>query len=144
MFKAGESGNPKGRPKGAKHRFGMALLEQKRRAILKELLAKALSGDMRALEICADRLFPKVKPVAVPVKLPTTDTLAEQGRTIFSAALNGDISPDDAATLLGALGEHARIVEVSELETRVRELESRVGDVSAEAPLPHRQLTKLD
>jgi hypothetical protein len=64
QFKQGQSGNPKGRPKGSKNlstelaeelqekiivkEGGVTLKVSKQRAMLKALLAKALSGDARS------------------------------------------------------------------------------------------------
>jgi len=66
-FKPGESGNPKGRPKGTKNlatdlneelaekiivtEGGQTLKISKQRAMIKSLLAKALKGDTRAASV---------------------------------------------------------------------------------------------
>ena len=66
QFKPGQSGNPKGRPKGTKNlatdlqeeieekilisESGQQLKTTKQRAMLKTLMAKALKGDVRAAD----------------------------------------------------------------------------------------------
>jgi len=127
-FSPGQSGNPTGRPKGSINRFGARLLERNGRKILSQLIAKATSGDLRAIEICVDRLLPRLKPRMPAVELAVeSQSLAEQGRAVVEAALGGMVDPDQAQALLVALSHQARIVEVGELEDRIRALEDRDG-----------------
>lgn len=128
MFKPGVSGNPKGRPKGTGG-SGNALLERNRRKLLRQVIDRALAGDMRALEICADRLFPKVKPVSAPVEVPNSGSgsLADQSRSIVEAVFMGLIGPDEGVTILRAMAEHMHMIEIGELEQRIQELERNVA-----------------
>jgi hypothetical protein len=60
-FKPGQSGNPSGRPKGARHRTTVAieaLLEGEGEALTRKAIELAKSGDMQALRLCMDRLAP--------------------------------------------------------------------------------------
>ena len=60
-FKAGQSGNPAGRPKGSRNKATLAaeaLLEGELEAIIRKLLEKAKEGDSSALRLCLDRLMP--------------------------------------------------------------------------------------
>jgi hypothetical protein len=52
-------------------------------------------------------------------------TLTEQGQAVLKALGSGDLAPEEAARVLGALADQARIVEVVELERRVQALEKR-------------------
>jgi len=58
-FEPGQSGNPKGRPKGSRNQATMiaeALLDGEAEAITRRLVDKALEGDTAALRLCFDRL----------------------------------------------------------------------------------------
>ena len=44
-------------------------------------------------------------------------------RLVLGACAQGDISPDEAATLMQAISAQARVVEVEELTQRVQALE---------------------
>lgn len=124
-FVRGQSGNPSGRPKGRGNQFGPKLLERHSRPLLLKLVERALGGDIKALEICVDRLLPRLKARMAPVSLPANavSSLADQGRSVVSAALVGEIDPDQAQSLLSGLVAQARIVEISDLEQRIAALE---------------------
>jgi hypothetical protein len=55
------------------------------------------------------------------------NTLAERGQAIVNAALTGQISPSEAATLLQALATQARVTEAEELAARLKALEEKLG-----------------
>lgn len=64
------------------------------------------------------------KPKDTPVKLQgLTGTLSDKGEAVLTAMANGEISPSQAAELLGALASQARLIEATELEQRITALE---------------------
>ena len=79
-FQKGQSGNPAGRKPGTKNRK-LELLRSNDKRLKKKVLEMALDGDPVALRICADRLWPKLRPEAAPVRVITASSdLASQGR----------------------------------------------------------------
>lgn len=70
-----------------------------------------------ALRLCIGRLLPALKSEGSPSDAGGS-TLGEQGARILRAAWKGEISPDQAATLMQALAH--------EIERRLRELEERI------------------
>lgn len=129
-FRKGQSGNPKGRPKGImdKRVALRALLEPHTPQLVATVVNKALEGDMAAARICMERLIPPIKAQDLPVKIgPLGETLAEQARALVAAAASGRITPDQAASLMSAIAAQARIVEADELARRVAALEEKLG-----------------
>jgi hypothetical protein len=126
-FVKGQSGNPAGRPKGSKHRYGLEILERNARPLLQQIIDRALGGDLKALEICADRLWPKVKPTSKTVELQVAGSLGDQGQEVLKAAITGQIGTDEANALMATLTAQAKLLEVSELITRVEALEQFRG-----------------
>ena len=62
LFKPGQSGNPKGRPKGALNkttRAAMVLLENEAEDLTRKLVELAKGGDITALRLCLERLIPR-------------------------------------------------------------------------------------
>ena len=129
-WEKGESGNPAGRPPGIKDkRTAMReLLEPHAEDLVTKVVEMAMSGDTTALRICIDRLMPALKARDEPVDVPTfVGSLGERGRAVLDALASGDLTPDQAATMLSAIGTQARIVEIDEIEKRVTALESVKG-----------------
>jgi len=63
-FQPGQSGNPTGRPKGARHKTTLAiesLLDGEAEALTRKVIEKAKEGDLAALKLCLDRLLPMRK-----------------------------------------------------------------------------------
>lgn len=127
-FKPGESGNPAGRPKGS------GLAGELRRAIatdapdiLAALIEQAKAGDVQAARVLLDRILPTLKAESLPVHLPglARGALAERAQAALQAAGEGDIGPDTAAALVGAVATLARIHELDEIERRIAALEER-------------------
>jgi hypothetical protein len=137
-FPPGVSGNPSGRPKGSGSKFGARLLEQSSRKILRQLIDKAVAGDLKAIELCVDRLLPRLKARSPQVELPEAaeGSLADQGRAVLQAVFSGRLDADQATMLLAGLSTQARIIEASELEERIAALEQGIGKPAAVAVLP--------
>ena len=124
-FQKGQSGNPAGRKPGTKNRK-IELLRSNDKRLQKKVLKMALDGDPVALRICADRLWPKIRPEALPVRVTTTSSdLASQGAAIIDAALSGKLTPDVLRDLLSALADQARLIEFTEIEARLQALEGQ-------------------
>jgi Family of unknown function (DUF5681) len=126
-FKPGRSGNPKGRPRGAKGRA--TELRTKIVAeipdIVDQLITAAKAGDMQAARILIERAIPTLRPeeARVLVALPEDAPLSEQGAAVLRAVADGHITPSQGASMVQSLTGLARIIEVSELEARIAALE---------------------
>ena len=123
-FKAGVSGNPKGRPKNktAATLLRKSIIDDMPDIILK-LVEQAKNGDTAAAKILLDRCCPALKPQAMAINLPVNGTLAEQGNEIIKATLSGLIPPDIGSQLITALSNQGKLIELQELTQRVEKLE---------------------
>lgn len=128
QFKAGQSGNPKGRPKGALSP-AMKLIKQASPAVLQQVIAQAIDGDMQAAALILARGVPALKATLEPVILMTGQeykamNTAERAEAIMGAALSGTVPPDVAKQLLESLGACANIAEWADLAERIEALEA--------------------
>ena len=127
-FQSGKSGNPRGKRPGTRNKK-LELLRSSDERLQKKLLEMALAGDIGALKIIADRIWPRLRAEAAGVSIDVvsidckSDDLSEQGRSVIDAGLRGEISTDVLRDLLSALFAQAKIVELAEFEDRLKELE---------------------
>ena len=127
-FKAGQSGNPAGRPKGALS-AALKLIKQASPAVLQQVIAQAIDGDMQAAALVLARGVPTLKATQEPVELITAAefeqmTTPERAEAILAAAVSGRIAPDVAQQLITSLTAVAGVTEWAELAQRVEELEA--------------------
>jgi len=98
-FKKGQSGNPKGRKKGALNkRTELAkMLDSHAEALVAKMIELALQGDVTALRLCMERLIPKAnrEPTGIEFQKDTYKLKDD----ILRAAFDGRISIEDAERL---------------------------------------------
>lgn len=125
-WKAGESGNPKGRKPGTGE---VSRLRESIAAhlpeIITQLVSKAEAGDIQAARLLLERVLPPMKAIEQPVaiSLPHGEGMTEQGMAIVQAVAEGALAPGQGAALLSGLGALARIKEVDDLTKRIEKLE---------------------
>jgi hypothetical protein len=126
-FPPGASGNPTGRPKTESAALRAELAEHGE-DIAKVVLDAALAGDLQAAKLVLDRISPPLKAQAAPVllDLPSPENATGAAAAIIRAAADGEIPPDVATQLVGAVGTLARIIEIDELKDRLEALERAI------------------
>jgi hypothetical protein len=130
-FEEGQSGNPAGRPKGARNKTTVALeriLDGDAEAILRKAVEMAQDGDPTAMRLCLDRLLPARKDRPITFDMPaieTTDDLPKATGAIVAAVAAGELTPSEAAELSKSLDVHVRAIEATELHRRLAALEAR-------------------
>lgn len=103
-----------------------ALLEGAAEAITRKLIEEALQGDRIALRLCFERLSPPRRDVPVAFELPLIESAADARRasaSVLAACAQGQLSPSEAATVMGLITAHVGTLEVAEIEARVAALE---------------------
>jgi len=132
-FQPGQSGNPAGRPPGARNKTTLAiesLLDGEAEELTRKVISKAKEGDMTALKLVLDRLAPIRKGRPVEIDLPqvtNASDLAKAGAQVTQHLANGDISPEEAQAVMATLDSALRLFEAGELEARIAALEERLA-----------------
>lgn len=128
-FRPGQSGNPAGKPKGARNkatRTALALMEGAADEIVQAVIDEARGGNIQAARVVLDKLVPNAKDRTVRVDLPGLDTasgVADAQTEILRAVASGDLTPGEASTLSGIVEGRRKALETVELERRIEALE---------------------
>lgn len=132
-FKPGQSGNPSGSRSGSRAKALLALDalgEGAAEEIIAAMVEKAKAGDAVAARTILDRVWPARKGARIAFELPTVasaDELPAAIAAISRQVAEGEISPDEGATIVSLLEAHRKAIETGELAARVAALEERMS-----------------
>jgi hypothetical protein len=133
-WKKGQSGNPAGRPKGARHKSTMAalaLLEGEAQALTRKAIEEAMGGNMVALKLCLERLVPPAKERPVDIAFPEisdASDLAKLTAALLTAVGNGNLDPGQAASLAKVVETHRNTLELTEIQSRLQKIEESINE----------------
>jgi Family of unknown function (DUF5681) len=113
-FQKGQSGNPAGKPRGARHKatiFAERLMQDDIEKIVGAVLTAAGNGDMTAAKIVLDRLAPVSRRQCVSFDLPKIETLDDEvaaRAAVLGSVADGDLTPGEAAVISELIDELGR------------------------------------
>ncbi|MDQ8039121.1 MAG: DUF5681 domain-containing protein [Rickettsiella sp.] len=132
-YQPGQSGNPKGKPKGAlnKKTRWLKLLEFHADELVEQAIELAKSGDTNTLRFCLERIIPKAKDRPVRLNLPQEldqpKALIEIGNTILKGVAEQEITPDQAKSLMSVLTAYSDSSLIEKLSQEINELKILVN-----------------
>jgi hypothetical protein len=133
-FRAGQSGNLKGRPKGALNKTTLAaqaILDGEGEALTRKAVELAKGGNAVALRLCLERLLPPRKDRPVSFALPKvagTADIAKVLGAILVAVAQGEITPGEGQSLAAMLEGYRKGLEMGDLEARMTAVEEKIKD----------------
>lgn len=128
-FKKGQSGNPAGKPKGARHKTTMALqalMDGEGEAITRKAIEAAKEGDMTAIRLIMERVLPARKDSPVTFKLTPLTSADDASRAmaeLLAAVARGKITPSEANEAAKIINLYIDALRTNELEKRIQHLE---------------------
>ncbi len=128
-FEPGKSGNPAGKPVGARNKTTIAietLLEGEAEAITRQCIEMAKAGDGMAMRLTMERIAPLRRGRPVRFNLPMLEgpgDLVKALGGILHAVASGDLTPDEASTVAGILDAKRRAIETTDIESRLAAIE---------------------
>lgn len=132
-FQPGQSGNPNGRPKGARNKITReveAILSTSGEDVAKAVVERAKGGDMQAARLVLDRLAPLRKGREITFDLPPVETAADVAKAlgaVLQAVAAGELTPDEGQTVAGLLEVKRKAIETADIEARLTALETKGG-----------------
>jgi len=131
-YTKGHSGNPKGKPKGARNKSSLvaeALLEGSLDKICKKVEEEALNGNMQAAKMILERFLPPRKDRFIEIDFPPIHTLEDIVKVvefIFSSVGKGEISPSEGEILTRMVESYSKAIEGCQFESRLKNLEENL------------------
>lgn len=121
-FQKGRSGNPAGRPRGAKNSVTLAaetMLEDESARLTRKCIELALAGDVTALKLCLERIVPvrRDRPVQFAMP-PLTDarSAADLLAAVAAAMASAEITPLEAEAVAKVIGHFVKAAEVEQMQ----------------------------
>lgn len=129
LWQPGQSGNPNGRPKGAKNRKTLLAEELQKDGVELARVIKeaALDGDTTAMNLWIQRLEPPLRARAATVEfqLDPDKPLHEQAQQVLVAVSEGRVDPDTGKMIIDCIQAVVGIRTVDDLEARLEALEAQ-------------------
>ena len=119
-----------GRPRGSRNKATLAiesLLEGQEETLTQTAVKQALKGDSVALRLCMERIAPAPKDQPVSFNLPKMNNAldaTEAAGSVLRAVSEGDLTPIEAARIMGLIDSYRRTLELTDIETRITALET--------------------
>lgn len=134
-FQPGQSGNPRGRPKGAINHVNRRikqLMEARADEVVEAALDRAIAeGDAPIIKMILDRLSPAPShPPRDPYPLGDLDSIEQctvEMKRLAATVAVGEIDEDHASEIASRIRDAARLLSSGELEQRLKALEARLG-----------------
>ena len=131
-FQKGQSGNPRGKPKGLRSKMTLAieaLFEGEAEALTRKAIEKALEGDIVALRLCLDPgIAPARKDAPVAFSMPAMESAidaASAAGAVLKAVAAGELTPSEGTAIAGLVDTYRRTLETQEFEARIVALEGK-------------------
>lgn len=131
-FEKGQSGNPAGRPPGARNKatvLAELLFQGEAEAMTRLAIERAKAGDVAALRMCLDRLVPPCRHRPIEFDLPPLTSAADAVSAmaaITAGVASGELTAAEASELSRLVDRFVRALEATVFEQQLAKLEREI------------------
>lgn len=97
--------------------------------LMQALIQRAKDGDVRALSLCMDRIYPVIRDRRLRLKIGeirTPKDLCTALDSLIQSMADGDIAPSEALTVTGTLKAMAEAFHAGDIAERLDAIEERL------------------
>jgi hypothetical protein len=133
-FRKGTSGNPAGKPRGARHKTTVAiegLMGKYGEQVAARVIKRASDGDMTAARLVLERIASPRRGRPVRLKLPEIADAASvmnAHAALLREVAAGKLTPEEAEPVSAMLGAHLKTIETVDIDRRLRDIENQMTD----------------
>jgi len=133
-WKKGQSGNPRGRPKGSRNKatlLAIAAMEGELSNVVRVVIDAAKGGDLSAARLVVDKLIPATRELPISIKLPAISAVGDCAKAqamVLAAVAAGDLLPSEGEALAGLVEQQRRSLETGDLAARLAAIEEHLKE----------------
>lgn len=137
-FERGQSGNPAGRPRGARNSstlLAQALVADATDELVQRFIAEARNGNMPALLLAMKRILPPCQQPPLEFRLPPLESPADAARAINSILAGlaaGELTEREVKTLIGLVETYLKVHSETETDRRLTAIEEKIAELQSE------------
>jgi hypothetical protein len=133
-FRKGTSGNPAGKVRGTRNKVTIAvegLMGKYGEQVAARTVKRAVDGDVGAARLILDRIAPVRRGRAVHLKIGGIGDAASvmnAHAALLSEVAAGRLTPEEAEPISAMLGAHLKVIETTDIDRRLRDIENKMTD----------------
>ncbi len=129
-YEKGQSGNPAGRRLGSRNKAAIlaeTMFQGEAETIIGLAIEKAKEGDITAIRLCLERVFPRLRDRATAFDLPPINSAPEAlaaMTTIVAGVRDGELTAAEGSDLSKLVDHYLRALEAKDFEQRLETMGS--------------------
>ena len=108
--------------------MALQLLESHAEPLIRKCLVSALQGDLKAMQLCMDRILPARRELPLKVgrlSLGSIPEISKASELVTQRVASGHLTPGQGHALAELIERRRKVLETEDLDRRLQELEGK-------------------